>query len=290
MKKYLDKLFKKKNKEVEVITDDNFDDLDNIDLTELEEPTTTEDTTELLQDLEEEAEREAEKVVKQKNKKSLKLDSATQLFAANAFLICAIVFSYYIFSGQTISTLKNIEVYKNDLQKVERDNRIVTNNLLLLEEERSQALEYRKLNYFLEQAVPTSEKYEDNLIVILQILDDSINVFSRNQKYLESLSLRPDTQIRDVEVFNTDTERILAVSYNLSVAWFTRYKDIQDFVELITGRLRIFHINNMSISKVLDQRTNRVEYKLSIQMYSYYRLPKVDEFWNIIELETDSTF
>jgi len=48
-----------------------------------------------------------------------------------------------------------------------------------LEEERDQALTYRKLNYDLEQAVPFSDKYEDNIQVIENILKDSVSKFDK---------------------------------------------------------------------------------------------------------------
>ena len=76
----------------------------------------------------------------------------------------------------------------------------------------------------------------------------------------------------------------------MTVSWFTRYKDIKDFIDLITNRLRIFHISSLSIQKVYDQKINKTNYKLTIQMYSYYRLPQVDEFGEVIKEEQESTF
>jgi len=240
--------------------------------------------------LKKQAEKEAKKKIRKEKIKNFKyLDKNTKLLLSNAFLIVAIVICYSTY-GSTKENLRDIEVYKSDIKKINTDNGVVVSNLALLDEERDQALEYRRLNFFLDQAVPKSDKYEDNLAVILRILSESINLFSRNPKYLDALSLKTDTKINDIQTFNTETERILGISYNMSVSGFTRIKDVEDFLSLITNRLKIFHIENLGISKVYDQNTNESQYKINIQMYSYYRLPNLDEFGELVEAEKESTF
>jgi len=156
------------------------------------------------------AQKEARKKVVNKIKENfVYMSPQSKAFLSNLFLIITIVFSYYLFSNVIVDSLKNIEVYKTDIKTVTKDSEIISSNLQLLDEEKNKALEYRRLNYFLNQAVPQTDKYEDNLVVILQILSESISAFSRNTKYLDSLSLKPNAKLQDIEIFNSETEKIL---------------------------------------------------------------------------------
>ena len=168
------------------------------------------------------AQKEARKKVVNKIKENIVyMSPQSKAFLSNLFLIITIVFSYYLFSNVIVDSLKNIEVYKTDIKTVTKDSEIISSNLQLLDEEKNKALEYRRLNYFLNQAVPQTDKYEDNLVVILQILSESISAFSRNTKYLDSLSLKPNAKLQDIEIFNSETEKY----YELIIEW--QFHDLQ---------------------------------------------------------------
>ena len=268
------------------MTDD--ESLEDIEKKELEK---IEDDKKEISRIEKEAEKKAEKKVNKIEFDKLKyIDPKTLIIWSNIFLLIAIIFSYNIISNTIIPKLKNIEIYKMDEKKVSKDLLIVKWNLNLLEEERDQALTYRKLNYDLEQAVPFSDKYEDNIQVIENILNDSVSKFDKWNRYLTKIWLKPDVDMKDINIIDLWDQKLLWINYSIAVWGFSKYKYIKDFIWNITQRLKIFHVQNLSIVKKLDPKTKKLEYSLAINMYSYYRLPKLDEFWEPIIEEKEAIF
>lgn len=216
----------------------------------------------------------------------------TLLIASNIFLLASLYFSYSILTDSVFPKMKKIEIYKMDEKKISEDLKILNQNLELLENEKDQALEYRRLNYLLEQAVPLGNKYEDNIQVITNILKDSISQYDKKEKFMSKLSLKPNSKLNDINVIElNDWQQLLWINYTISIEWFQKYQHIKDFTDIISDRLKIFHIKDLWISKNINPKTSQQEYKLSINMYSYYRMPLLDEFWEpIVEEELEGTF
>lgn len=271
--------------EIDMTDDESLEDIEKKELEKIEN-----DKKEISR-IEKEAEKKAEKKVNKIEFDKLKyIDPKTLIIWSNIFLLIAIIFSYNIISNTIIPKLKNIEIYKMDEKKVAKDLLIVKWNLNLLEEERDQALTYRKLNYDLEQAVPFSDKYEDNIQVIENILKDSVSKFDKWNRYLTKIWLKPDVDMKDINIIDLWDQKLLWINYSIAVWGFSKYKYIKDFIWNITQRLKIFHVQNLSIVKKLDPKTKKLEYSLAINMYSYYRLPKLDEFWEPIIEEKEAIF
>lgn len=238
---------------------------------------------------------EVKKQVKEDVKKSIErqfksLSPKTKAVISNLFLIFCVGISIYLIYGTVVPTLKSIEIYKSDRKKVDLDLKIVDKNLKLLEDSTKDAFEYRRLNDLLEQSVPVSDNYEDNILVILNLLKDSITTYSKNQKLLEALAIKPNVEIKDIQYFQLDWEKILGIEYNLSVNWFEKYQYIKDFLTSISDRLKVFHIQGLAISKVLNRETQKEEYSVSFVMFSYYKVPKVSEDWTIEKEKVENTF
>ena len=275
--------------DIEEIDEDSIEDktLDEIEKEEIEK---TDDEAEVLKEMEEEAKAEAEKEIKEEKKKVSSIDPKTLNLFANIFLILSIVISYNIFTSTIYPDAKAIEVFKKDQKQIKKDLNIVNKNLEILENEKSQALTYRKLNYDLEQAVPIGDKYEDSIQIIQNILKDSVTTFDRNKKFLKKISLKPRVDMKDINIIDLGSTQLYWISYQISVSWFKKYKHIKDFISNITNRLKIFHISSLTIVKKVDAKTRATEYTLNINMFSYYRLPKLDEDWNPIIEKKENLF
>lgn len=241
---------------------------------------------------EQQKQKELEDKVRQDSKKqvvnSLKkqyseMSQGLKVLLTNLFLAICLISSIALVYYKLVPELRQLQVVKTDTIKITSDEKIVTANLKLLEESKKDAFEYRKLNDLLEQAIPTTDKYEDNIIVILNLLKESITDYSKQQKLLKALSIKPNVDIKDIKYFQLDTETLLGIEYNISVDWFEKYEYVKNFLTSVEDRLRIFHIQNIAIAKVLNRETKKPEYSVSILMYSYYKVPKLDEAWVKLE-------
>jgi len=251
-----------------------------------------ESTEKEMKKIEEETKKEVKKEVQKSYEKQFRaLSPKTKAVMSNLFLIFSLVISLYLVYWTIVPTLSQIEVYKSDKVKVQKDLAVVDKNLQLLQESTKDAFEYRRLNDLLEQAVPLTDKYEDNIIVILNLLKDSITKYSRNEKLLQSLSVKPNVEIKDIEYFQLDWEKILGIEYSMSIDGFEKYQYIKDFLDSIDDRLKVFHIQSLNISKVLNRETQKTEYSVWFTMYSYYKVPKIWEDWEVLEKENiENTF
>ena len=303
-KSFFSNLFKKKEKN-EKVEEENKDDLDNLiwevqdiesdeqtlDEIEKEELEKKKEEEKIIKEMEEEAKKEAEKKLAEEKKKNKKtIDPKTVNLFANIFVLLSIFIAFNIFSNSIYPDAKKIEVYNKDQKLIKKDLNIINKNLEILTNEKSQAFTYRKLNYDLEQAVPIWDKYEDSIQIIQNILKDSVTAFDRNEKYLKKISLKPKVDMRDINIIDLGSTQLYWINYQISVSWFKKYKYIKDFIRNITNRLKIFHISSLSIVKKVEPKTGATEYTLNISMFSYYRLPKLDEEWNPIEEKKENTF
>lgn len=314
---FLDKFKSKKQNEevldIDITSGDEIDFLDDSDLEEVELEDLNNkvpETDKILQEIEDEKkleqekkleeerklEQETKKEVKKEVKKSISrqvkvLSPKSKALLSNLFLLFSLFIWLYLFYWTIIPNLTSIEIFKFDYKKVEKDKAVVNSNLEILDEKKDQALEYRRLNDLLEQAVPWIDKYEDNIVVILNLLKDSINIYSKNQKFLQGLSIKPNVVLKDIQYFDLETETIMWIEYNVTVDWFETYTAIKSFLEIVNSRLKIFHLKDLSISKIINKETWKSEYIVKIKMYSYYKVPKVDEDWYLIEGErVENTF
>lgn len=235
-----------------------------------------------LKRLEEEKRQSAEKAAKKEIIKDLKgqiwsIDKGTKRLLANLFLAICICISTYVAYSVTFPMLKQNEIVKMDTVKIEKDINVIKKNILLYDETTPDAFSYRRLNDLLEQAIPNGDKYEDNIVVILNMLKESVTEFSKNTKYMRTLSLQPDVNLADLRYFQVDGEKLLAIEYTLKVDNFEKYEYLKNFLSQIEDRLRIFHISDINITKVLNRETKKPEYSISLKMVSYYKMPEVDE-------------
>lgn len=219
------------------------------------------------------------------------LSPSTKLLYSNLFLVACIWLGLYLLTSFLLPTLKSIEIAKNDLKAIKSDQQTIEQNLAVFEESRPEAFTYRKLNDTLLQAIPNGEKYEDNIQIIIKLLKESITWYSQQQKLLKWLTIRPKIEVKNVQSFQLNNETLLGVEYNLAVEGFEKYEYVKNFLTTIKDRLRIFHIKDINITKVLNRETKKTELSVSIVMYSYYKIPKVDE--NGVRLDSilnDKTF
>lgn len=239
-------------------------------------------TTEKKEEQEKQLEQQVKKEVKASVQKSFEkqfraLSPRTKATISNLFLIFCLWISIYLIYGTVVPVLKQIAIYKTDIVKIQKDYKIVESNLKLLQESTPDAFEYRRLTDLLEQAVPLTDKYEDNIIVVLNLLKDSTTKYSKSQKLLQGFAIKPNVEIKDLAYFQLDWERILGIEYSLRVDGFEKYQYIKDFLVSIDERLKVFHVQSLGISKVLNKETQKIEYSVWFTMYSYYKVPKIDE-------------
>lgn len=237
-----------------------------------------------------EAEKKAKEEAKALKRANSKIKLSTVYQGTNLLLLASIIFALWFSWYMIAPIVKEAQTYKNDIPKVVQDTTIVQENIKTLNDYTEKAFQYRKDIDLIDRAVPITNNYEDNIIILTKTLRDSITPDDKEEKILDTLRINPKVNIRETSIFNTDREDILGIEYDISVSWFVKYQYIKDFLSRMTHKLRVYHIKDMWIVRYQDKYDdNKPKYKVKLKMYSYYRLPKTDEAWVPLEFK-ENTF